>query len=284
MISLNNYAIIEDIKSEYRSVRENGKSRCEAEEYFISAYNDELTTGAYDDGLLFWIGLAEAQFKNKELSEDVAQKALHSLDNLEKQHMISQADINRCRNKYIQAPMPERKFIKRKKFQCSWNVGDAYAIKLMSDVAKELGMDGKYAVLHKVDNVVHEDEEILPLVRITIWDDLPNPITEDVFYSKKPIKLKPVFFEKNKPVRDKFEYRAQILFTSKKQIKPEVYSFIGHFPKIAHISDELTPENTGAITMLSPKVIGVDCCWYYQYSLRLEDRGPWDGPPRPHET
>ena len=267
MIFLNDCAIIEDIKEEYRSVRENEKSRSETEEYFISAYNDELTTGAYDDALLFWIGLAEAQFKNKELSEDVAQKALHSLDNLEKQHMLSQADVNRCRNKYIQAPMPERKFIKRKKFQCSWNVGDAYAIKLMSDVAKELGIDGKYAVLHKVDNVVYEDEEILPLVRITIWDDLPDLVTEDIFYSKKSIKLKPMYGKELK-----FQYSAQILFTSKRQIKPEVFQYIGNFPTITFIPDETVPKQAGEIVMLSPKSIDAYCCWLYRYSLQLEER------------
>jgi len=269
MLLLSDCAIIEDIKEEYRSVRENGKSRHEAEEYFISAYNTELTTGAYDDGLLFWIGLAEAQFKNKELSEDVAQKALHSLDNLEKQHMLSQADITRCRNKYIQAPMPERKFIKRKKFQCSWNIGDTFAIKLTSDVAKELGMDGKYAVLHKVDNVNFGDERILPLVRITIWDDLPDLITEDLFYSKKSIKLKPVYGKEFK-----FQYSAQILFTSKRQIKPEVFQYIGNFSTIPFIPDETVPDQAGAIVMLSPQTIDDDCCWYYRYSLQLEEQFP----------
>lgn len=268
MISLNDCAIIDDIKEEYRSVRENGKTRREAEEYFIAAYNAELSTGAYDDGLLFWIGLAEAQFKNKELSEDIAQKALHSLDIIEKQHALSQANINCCRSKYVQAPMAERKFIKRKKFQCSWNIGDAYAVKLSSDVAKELAIDGKYAVLHKVNNVDWCDGRILPLVRITIWDNLPNLVTEDIFYSQKPIKLKSIFGEKHK-----FQYSAQILFTSKKQIKPEVFQFIGNFPTITFIPNETIPEQVGAIVMMSPKNIDEDCCWLYRYSMQLDKRG-----------
>ena len=263
---LNEYPMIDDIKNEYIMLRESGKSRTETVESLVLTYNDELTMGHCDDALIFWIGVAEVQSKTKELSEDVAEKALAALNIIEKQHIFSQTEINRCRKKYSQISMTERKFTKRKKYECTWDLGDTYAVKLTNDVAKELGMFGMYAVLQKIDSVDFGDGRILPLVYITVWDDLPNPMTEDIFYSKRPIKLRPMF--DNKP---KFQYRAQILFTSKKQIKPEVFTYIGNYP-VKLMSDELTPEIVGAIVMLSPKTIDDDCCYLYRYSLELEKR------------
>ena len=72
----------------------------------------------------------------------------------------------------------------RKKYECTWDLGDTYAVKLTNDVAKELGMFGMYAVLQKIDSVDFGDGRILPLVYITVWDDLPNPMTEDIFTAK----------------------------------------------------------------------------------------------------
>ena len=122
------FSILYDLKTEYPQLRREGCSREEAVNTLMERYNAELTTGAEDDGLLFWVGLADAQYQLKELSEEVAGKALDALAQIRKTDWdVCPGDLDRREKRYAEAPMPERKVGKPRTFCCNWQIGDTYA-------------------------------------------------------------------------------------------------------------------------------------------------------------
>ena len=100
--------MINEVKTEYVEHRSEGNSRAEATASVLANYAQELTLGGADDGLQVWIGLADGMYSRKELTEEVAQKALVALDALEQCVIpIAKSDLQRRRSHYAQAPMPE---------------------------------------------------------------------------------------------------------------------------------------------------------------------------------
>ena len=255
------FPLVADIKNNYRLMRENGKSRGDAVEQLLVEYRDEITIGAFDDGLLFWIGLAEGQWFAKELETDVAQKALEALDKLQTIADIAPLDIAKRKNNYSQAPMAERKIIKRRKFQCAWNIGDTFSVQLRGKLAEEQRLCGKYALFQKVDSIALEDGSILPLMRVSLWNADELPPTKDVFYSRRPLRLRGAYL-----IGDslKYQYRLQILFSNQKQVNESGFQFVGNYPDIEILDDELILTRPGDIVMDFPKDIIDRCSIYYQ--------------------
>ena len=162
------FPFLYDLKTEYPQLRREGCSREEAVKTLMERYNTELTIGAEDDGLLFWVGLADAQYQLKELSEEVAGKALEALDRIQETDWdVCKGDLERRRKKYAQAPMPERKVGKpRPPFCCDWKFGDTYAYQLKGPYAERMNLDGTYALLRTVHNTEWIGR-IVPIVTIT---------------------------------------------------------------------------------------------------------------------
>ena len=62
------FPILHEIKEDYIKFRQEGNSRDQAVTLLIHSYAREIALGKADDGHLFWIGLADAQYYRKELS------------------------------------------------------------------------------------------------------------------------------------------------------------------------------------------------------------------------
>lgn len=77
---IGNFPLLDDIKKEYRELRLSGKGRQEAVEEMKKSYRNELTLGQDDDGLLFWVGLADGQYAGKELETEVAEQGRIALE------------------------------------------------------------------------------------------------------------------------------------------------------------------------------------------------------------
>ena len=59
---ISDFELIHEVKEQYISLRRSQNDRATAVEKLIAEYRDELTIGYEDDGLLFWVGLADAQY------------------------------------------------------------------------------------------------------------------------------------------------------------------------------------------------------------------------------
>ena len=258
------FPVLGEIKDEYTELRYAGNTRAEAVQKLMESYRCELEYGAEDDGLLFWIGLADAQHFHKELTEDVAAEAGKALDIISGYDWeISQSDIDRRKSKYQDAPMPEKKFGKpRPKFRCEWKIGDTYAYQMTSEEAKELGIQGKYVLFRKVSENDF-DGKIVPIVTLTLWNREPFPPSAEDFSSAPLLKLERGgrMFSRE----DHFEYRTELLFKNKRQLNSLV--FVGNFTNVPMPDDEIIFTRAGVILLTLPENIEKECCRYWRKHL-----------------
>lgn len=260
------YPILLEIKEEYIKFRQEGNSRDQAEAMLIQSYKNEITSGKTDDGHLFWIGLADAQYYRKELSDEVAQRAIRALDQITAAGWdITPGDITRRREHYAQAPMPERSVGKsRAKFRCTWRKGDVFAYLLSGSNAEKLGISGQYALLRKVDDVEFGDGRLLPVVAISVCKKEEFPTTSSDLQKIPMLKFASGRFGTPK---SKYEYRAEILIKSERQINALALLYIGYFPDVCLPIDEVILTHPGNIMMIRPEALNDDLCLFWKMNF-----------------
>lgn len=256
------FPIIGEVTEEYISLRKKGLSRAAAVNTLCQFYCDELSVGIEDDAALFWIGLADAQYAMRELSDHVSQEGLRSLAKLENNHFcISKRDISSRRRKYAKAPMAEQHIVQSKRFRCKWNVGDTFAHRLGGEEARSLGIENKYALLHKVDDISFGDGRVLPVVTVSIWDDLPFPTNTLEFLRSHFLRMESMRLGSPK---GKYEYRAEILFKNDKQVSAMQLEYVGNFADAEMPADEIIFTDPGNMMMLLPDMLDDDCCLFWK--------------------
>lgn len=258
--------MLSEIKNEYIRLRCDGKSREDSVKSMVQSYSNENVIGFEDDALIFWIGLADAQYSRKELEKEVAQKAISALDRLEQLDWnITPGDIYRRRLRYAQAPMRERKIGKAKKFRCTWKMGDTFAYKLSGPETDVCGLSDKYVLLRKVDELEFGDGRLLPVVTFTIWEEPMLPTTADEF-RRQPI-LRLVSGRLGFP-RTLHEYRGEILVTTKKKLDALSLIYLGNFPDVPMPTDEVIIRDPGRVMLVSPERLDADCCMFWRWHNR----------------
>lgn len=259
------FEILGDVKTEYVRLRQDGKSRNAAVQILIAKYHDELSTGAEDDGLLFWVGLADAQYALKELSDEVSTRGLASLEQLKIAiPEITPGDIERRFERYACAPMPERSRVRPvKRFCCQWRIGDTFAYRLSGPNSKTTSEAEEYVLIRKVDESRLEGR-LLPVVTLTHWKKPVLPLDEVEFQSTPILRLCNGRLDSPQST---YEYRIEILFTSQKQVNDLDLQYLGNFPDAAIPEDEFYLPTPGCILMLSPKDIDKEL-EFYCYTLQ----------------
>lgn len=258
--------MLSEITNEYIRYRKNGSNRYESTNALVEKYVNELTTGSADDGVVFWIGLADGQYSQKELSTEVAQNALHSLDKIEQLGWkITSRDISLRRTRYAEAPMPERKIRKSEKYRCSWQIGDTFAYLLSGDDTDKCGLSGKYVLLRKVDELEFGDGRLLPVVTFTIWDTHILPSSAEEFCEKPILKLVSGRFGLSSNI---YEYRAELLIASQKKIDKLQLTYVGNFLNIPMPHDELVIRNPGRVMLVIPENLDRECCAFWRWHIR----------------
>ena len=261
------FEILGDIKTEYAKLRQDGKSRNEAERTLMAQYHDELTTGAEDEGLLFWVGLADAQFALKELSGEVSTYGLAALEQLKVSiPEITLGDIEKRRERYACAPMPERTQVRSpKRYRCQWRIGDTFAYQLSGPEAEKNGIAGEYVLLRKVDES-EVDGRLFPIVTLTHWKKAALPLDEVDFQSVPILRLSSGRLGSPKST---YEYRIKVLFASQKQVNELGLQYLGNFPNITIPKNEFFDPSPGCALMLSPREINEElnfyCCTLQNY-------------------
>lgn len=241
-----------DIKTAYIDLRRSGKGRSAAVDELCKEYHDEITIGAEDDGLVFWIALADAQYALKELSDNVAWRADNALAMLEKAVELAPLCIEKRKQWYAEAPMPERKNLRRsRKYRCNWKNGDTFAYKLSGPDAENEGIAGCYALLHKVDEMEFGDGRLFPVVMLSLWRDLPLPSTVEEFQRVPFMRLNCGRLGYPKNI---YEYRTELLHSSQKEVERMGYIYLGNFQGVQMPEDELIIKDPGCATMTIPKM------------------------------
>lgn len=167
-------------------------------------------------------------------------------------------------NEKPSAPKPlMKKNGRRRVCICQWEMGDIFAYRLESELAKEKGLWGRYFLIQKVDEDIWYPGHIIPIVyvKITADENLPSSVEEynqleyvQTSFTKYEDRFLPIDMSrlqqdleeklKMKYEMDEYgflpEYRAKILNTSIKAI-PDKLIFIGNFANAIRPPKEFVP-------------------------------------------
>jgi hypothetical protein len=86
--------------------------------------------------------------------------------------------------KQLNTQMPEVKKISQYKyFRNDWKIGDTFAYQLNGEYAKEKGFEGRYIIIHKIDDFEQKkgiDKDVFPIAYLKLTPDsfLPNTLSE----------------------------------------------------------------------------------------------------------
>lgn len=268
---ITDFPLIDEVKEEYVELRQNGIARDDAVASLKHSYRHEIDRGAEDDGILFWIGLADAQYMLKELSEEVARQGFIAIDQIGKTDwQITPGDLNRRRERYAKAPMPERKKVnKPKRYRCSWLMGDTFAYQLFGEEAEQFGLVGRYVLFRKVSEVEAWNGAIEPVVTVTMWDESPLPTTTEEFQRLPILKLAN---GRHEIPKDQFIYRTEMLIDNEKMLKQLNLQYLGNFQDVAMPKDEAVIEYEGFMKKLALNLIDKSCCYYWRNHYIYESR------------
>ena len=246
---ITNIPLLVDIKEEYLRLRQSGKEREEAVIEMQKRYSTELSRGAEDDGAVFWIGLADGQWANREITSEIAKHAMVALDMVENAGWdITLSDISRRRTWYAHAPMPEKKVGKKQsKFRCQWNIGDTFAYELMDSASDENSYNRRYILLRKVSEVEFGDGRLLPIVTLSLWEGRSFPQNTNEYSSVPFMRLNCGRFGLPNYL---YEYRAELIIKNQKQLSKMPFVYIGNFPDVQGPADEVVIQGAGYMTML----------------------------------
>ena len=261
-IRMVDFPMVHEVRNEYKSRRQNGASRAEAVEMLKDSYRAELTEGKEDDAHLFWIGLAEGQCHYQELTAEVADEALAALAVLEQYDWhLSMKDIQKRREMYSQAPMPEKaKIRKSTKFRCKWNIGDTFAYQLKGAEVAECGLEGMSLLLRKVDEMEFHDGRIYPVVMLSVCPSNRLPVNTEE-YNQYPL----LMLENRRSMEPRyFEFRAELLVGSTRTLNQYDLKYVGNFADGQMPEDEVVMQAWGMTYMLPIQCLDMYACIFWR--------------------
>ena len=178
----------EDIKYEYRSRLQLGKSDEEALEYVLERNDYENLDD--DEKYDFWLALASYMYDLGRLTDDVKNRALeliedssYDLERWSKGELKKREKIISDLKEKLNSPQPPRKKISvSRPFKCKWNVNDVFYYQLGSDFPNK-AYAGKY-ILILVEKLEPHDArieglgDVLPVTILKLTDKLPENADE----------------------------------------------------------------------------------------------------------
>lgn len=272
-----------DVKDDFLKVYNKGKDPILITEALIRVYQDSISDE--DEAPVFWYALADVEWTKGVLQEKVKEKALDYIDlQLGKDGQKSEykltskrkAVLTRLKLKLLspQPPVKPPNLKIPKVYRCSWEIGDTYALPLVSDCAKEKGVYGEYLVLHKVAEVQYcGSENSYPVLWIKLTNGAKLPSNAQEFNNLKFIQTGITLYEDRflpfsgaRPIEEQIaekskiayitdeygflpQYRVTILDTSKRAM-PKTLVFLGNFKNTTPPNNEFVPhENINVISV-----------------------------------
>ena len=107
-----------------------------------------------DEAPLFWLALADTQWKFGVLLPDVKENALRWINELKSQTADTWMERGKgkhwmtYRQKFLPLP-PVKKPKKKRIYKCEWKIGDVFAYQLKAILLKKRGLHGRYFLIQK---------------------------------------------------------------------------------------------------------------------------------------
>ena len=272
-----------DVKDEFEELYNNGSTVQDITDKLTEDYKGIM--GDIDEEPLFWFALADTQWNLGVLLPLVKEKALYWVekdsDMFDCRSMDMSAKVKRrkildaLQAKLLSSQPPVKKTVKKRIYKCQWKLGDIFAYRLESDLAKERGLYGRYFLLQKVDEGVWHPGHIVPIVYVKITNDnnLPSNVEEynqleyvQTWFTKYEDRFLPI--DMRRPQEDIAEkskinyqvdeygflpqYRVKLLNTSKRVI-PTNLIYVGNFANATHPQKEFIPHSKENVVSVSWK-------------------------------
>ena len=272
-----------DIRDEFEESFRNGKTCQKISDELIECYSGVI--GNIEEEPVFWFALADTQWNYGVLLPFVKEKALYWIDNeceLLKSRVMDSANkknretvLRALKTKLLSPQPPIKPKIKKRIYQCQWKLGDVFAYKMESELAKEKKLDGGYLLIQKIDENVWDCGHVVPIVyvKISVDGQLPTNVIEydklkyiQTGFAKYEERFWPI--DMSRPQEDVFEkskidykvdeygflpkYRATLLNTSKKII-PSKLIYVGNFISALRPKNEFIPHSKINIPVVSWK-------------------------------
>ena len=257
-----------DIKDEYKDNLRRGKTNEEAMQEIIDKYQ-ELLEDEEDRGV-FWLALADTQWNLGRLDEQVKEQALEIIElgtDLkrweinEKLYNKRKEILEKLKEKLLSPQPEEKRMPKYRTYKCEWKNGDVFAYQLKSEYAKEQGLEGRYLIIQKIDEIDWYPCSTIPLVRVKITEDKTIPKTEKEIDELEYIQTWFTSYERRfagfsalRPLKDQIkgmsfntdeygllpEYMVSIVITSKNMTKGKL-TYLGNYINITPPQNEFIP-------------------------------------------
>ena len=233
-----------DVKEYYMNCLREEMSGEEAEAATVSYFKDELSDS--DDGPVVVLSLAETAWRAGRLSEVLKKAAIDIIDTGEgldrweaegKQLLKKrQAVLTKLKEKLLSPQPPEKKIYKYRIYKCEWKIGDVYAYRFESEIAKEKGYYGRYLLIQKVDEGSWYPGHVVPIVYFRITKDTNLPSIKDI----NDIECLKIGLGEKEP-KIIYYYRSKLLNTSKRII-PKSLVYLGN-AEVIYKNPEYIPED-----------------------------------------
>lgn len=236
--------IAQEVRNQYKDQLKRGVSNEDITNKLIAIYQNLLDD--IDDAPIFWFALADTQWELGRLLPNVKLNAIKWLTNdfnLKKWELESPKNVTIRKEvlknllKKLQSPMPgEKKITKYNLYRCNWKIGDAFAYKFESDLAKEKALNSYFLIIQKIDEYVWWPGHIVPIVYWRVSRQLP--------YTKQDIDNSEYIINSN---YDGVTYRRTMITTSSRII-PKKLIKLGNFTNLILPENEVIRQEKISIT------------------------------------
>ena len=257
-----------DVKDEYKDNLRRGKTNEEAMQEIIDKYQ-ELLEDEEDRGV-FWLALADTQWNLGRLDDQVKEQALEIIElgtDLkrwevnEKLYNKRKEILEKIKEKLLSPQPEEKRMPKYRTYKCEWENGDVFAYQLKSEYAKEQGLEGRYLIIQKIDEIDWYPCSTIPLVRVKITEGKTIPKTEKEIDELEYIQTWFTSYERRfagfsalRPLKDQIkgmsfntdeygllpEYMVSIIISSKNMTKGKL-TYLGNYTNITPPQNEFIP-------------------------------------------
>ena len=257
-----------DIKDEYKDNLRRGKTNEEAMQEIIDKYQ-ELLEDEEDRGV-FWLALADTQWNLGRLDEQVKKQALEIIElgidlkrweSNEKLYNKRKEILEKLKEKLLSPQPEEKRMPKYRTYKCEWKNGDVFAYQLKSEYAKEQGLENRYLIIQKIDEIDWYPCSTIPLVRVKITEGKTIPKTEKEIDELGYIQTDYCLYERrfwgqdaSRPLEEQIkgksfntdeygllpEYMASIIITSKNMTKGKL-TYLGNYTNVTPPQNEFIP-------------------------------------------
>ena len=262
--------VADDARSAYKNFLSQGQSDEEAFNNLLEVVADELDD--HDDGPLFWMAIADTQWKLGRLDDSIKQKALKAIADENTDEIYAEAGkaairrrkavLEELQNRLL-SEQPERKKIRIiKPYVNDWRNGDIYVLPITGSAAKEYGFAGQYLMLYKIGDYIWNElsspHHVDAVVRVKITENgrLPNGLDEF-----NELEFIPFCTYCGVP-----EYAAELHASSNRQT-PKDLKYWDNFPNIRLPENEYLSKCPQMLLMKDIEIMSV--YRYLQFSKRL---------------